>query len=204
MIASTRSTDERAADCLEGAVAIPPGKDGAAGPDPSGLRPILQLFASPPTAPIPKVPGWPPAPDRGEPAPALGLADLVACARILRCLGVAFSTSGQFDRARPLYRAAQILHELVIHAEALHEPSSVPRHGGDPGRDQLPTSVALTRREREVLALVVDGRSDREIAAALRISYRTVTNHVGSILNKLGVFSRTAAAAYAVRERLVD
>ena len=46
--------------------------------------------------------------------------------------------------------------------------------------------------------------SDKEIAAALSVSYRTVTNHVGSILAKLGVDSRVAAATYAVRYGLAD
>jgi non-specific serine/threonine protein kinase len=60
----------------------------------------------------------------------------------------------------------------------------------------------LTRREREVLRLLVDGRSDREIAAALCVSRHTAANHVASILGKLGVPSRAAAAAYAVRHGL--
>jgi predicted ATPase/DNA-binding CsgD family transcriptional regulator len=60
----------------------------------------------------------------------------------------------------------------------------------------------LTRRERDVLRLVVAGRTDQEIADELFISYRTVTTHVTNILNKLGVGSRTEAAAVAVRERL--
>jgi excisionase family DNA binding protein len=60
----------------------------------------------------------------------------------------------------------------------------------------------LSRREREVLALLVEGASDREIAAALSISYRTATNHVASILAKLDVPTRAAAAALAVRRGL--
>jgi non-specific serine/threonine protein kinase len=48
----------------------------------------------------------------------------------------------------------------------------------------------LTARETEVAALVVDGRSNREIAALLIISERTVENHVSHILNKLEVDSR--------------
>ena len=54
------------------------------------------------------------------------------------------------------------------------------------------------------MRLVAAGRSDKEIAAELSISYRTVTNHVGSILAKLGVDSRVAAATYAVRQGLAD
>jgi non-specific serine/threonine protein kinase len=64
-------------------------------------------------------------------------------------------------------------------------------------------AAGLSPREREVIGLLVEGKSDREIAAALSISYRTVTNHVASILAKLGVPTRTAAASLAVRRGLV-
>jgi DNA-binding CsgD family transcriptional regulator/tetratricopeptide (TPR) repeat protein len=61
----------------------------------------------------------------------------------------------------------------------------------------------LTPRERDVLRLLVEGRSDREIAAALSISPRTVMHHVTAILGKLEVPSRTAAATLAQREAMV-
>ena len=61
----------------------------------------------------------------------------------------------------------------------------------------------LSPRELDVLRHLVDGKSDREIAAALFISPRTVMRHVTGILNKLNVPSRTAAATLAVREKLV-
>jgi DNA-binding NarL/FixJ family response regulator len=57
----------------------------------------------------------------------------------------------------------------------------------------------LTAREREVLALIAEGRSNREIARALRVSEKTVKAHVSSVLAKLGVQDRTQAAVYAVR-----
>jgi predicted ATPase/DNA-binding CsgD family transcriptional regulator len=57
----------------------------------------------------------------------------------------------------------------------------------------------LTPRERDVLRLLTDGLSDREIAAALFISPRTAGYHVSNLLGKLGVESRTAAAALALR-----
>jgi non-specific serine/threonine protein kinase len=61
----------------------------------------------------------------------------------------------------------------------------------------------LTAREREVLQLLVQGRTNPEIAALLYISPKTATNHVSSILAKLGVETRTAAASLAVRNGLV-
>jgi non-specific serine/threonine protein kinase len=60
----------------------------------------------------------------------------------------------------------------------------------------------LTHREREVLTLIAAGRTDQQIADALFISRRTATTHVTNILNKLGVDSRTSAAAVAVRHGL--
>jgi predicted ATPase/DNA-binding CsgD family transcriptional regulator/tetratricopeptide (TPR) repeat protein len=65
------------------------------------------------------------------------------------------------------------------------------------------TSHGLTARELDVLRLMAEGRTDREIADALFISYRTTTTHVGNILNKLGADSRTAAATDAVRLGLI-
>ena len=58
---------------------------------------------------------------------------------------------------------------------------------------------ALTAREREVLAQVAEGRSNREIARLLHVSEKTVKTHVSSVLAKLGVADRTQAALYAVR-----
>ena len=58
---------------------------------------------------------------------------------------------------------------------------------------------SLTEREREVLALIADGRSNREIARALVLSEKTVKTHVSNILMKLDLADRTQAALWAVR-----
>jgi DNA-binding NarL/FixJ family response regulator len=58
---------------------------------------------------------------------------------------------------------------------------------------------ALTPREREVLAHITAGRSNREIARALEVSEKTVKAHVSSVLAKLGVQDRTQAAVLATR-----
>lgn len=73
---------------------------------------------------------------------------------------------------------------------------------GYQGSDASMLSIRLTQRERQVLRLLVTGRADKDIAEQLFISYRTVSSHVASIISKLGVPSRTAAAAYAVKYAL--
>jgi LuxR family transcriptional regulator, maltose regulon positive regulatory protein len=62
----------------------------------------------------------------------------------------------------------------------------------------------LTRREREVLALLADGLTNRQIAERLVVSEHTVHRHVTNLLRKLDLPSRTAAAAHAVRSGLLD
>jgi NarL family two-component system response regulator LiaR len=78
--------------------------------------------------------------------------------------------------------AAQVLIQTVS------EPSQ-------PGSD-------MTAREREILALMVEGRSNNEIAESILVSHSTVKFHVSNILSKLGVSSRTEAVAFAIRHDL--
>lgn len=67
-----------------------------------------------------------------------------------------------------------------------------------------PTGIALlTRRERDVLKLVAEGRSNQEIARELSISERTARTHVSNLLGKLNLRSRTQAALVAVRAGLL-
>jgi NarL family two-component system response regulator LiaR len=61
----------------------------------------------------------------------------------------------------------------------------------------------MTERERAVLALMVEGLNNTEIAEKLVVSPSTIKSHVGNILAKLGVASRTEAAALAGRHRLI-
>ena len=78
--------------------------------------------------------------------------------------------------------------------EALVEPAaSAPRLGRD-----------LTERERQVLALLVEGLSNAEIAAQLHLSVAAVKYHVSGILSKLGATNRTEAAALAREHDLLD
>ncbi|AHH96300.1 response regulator transcription factor [Kutzneria viridogrisea] len=70
--------------------------------------------------------------------------------------------------------------------------------------DPAPQGVHLTPREREVLAELAHGRSNREIAKALLLAEKTVKTHVSAILAKLGVQDRTQAALHAVRSGLIE
>src|SRR5436305_6493167 len=63
---------------------------------------------------------------------------------------------------------------------------------------------ALTERETDVLRLLAQGQSNKQIARSLHISEKTVKTHVSNILSKLGVQSRTQATLYAVRIGLVS
>src|SRR5580704_2745211 len=93
-----------------------------------------------------------------------------------------------------LVRAIRAVHDghLLLAPEAagtLLQPATWPNRSLD----------ALTAREREVLAELAKGRSNREIARALHVSEKTVKAHVSSVLAKLGVQDRTQAALFAVR-----
>ncbi len=87
--------------------------------------------------------------------------------------------------------------EATAMAAAISIPAMAGSHNALTGPD------ALTRREREVLRLLVEGHSNAEIADTLFVSLRTARAHVASILAKLGVPTRTAAATWAVRHNLV-
>jgi DNA-binding CsgD family transcriptional regulator len=68
--------------------------------------------------------------------------------------------------------------------------------------DEEPDPFGLTERERQVLALVAQGATNRQIGAALYMAEKTASVHVSRILSKLGVSSRTQAAAVAHRQHL--
>lgn len=77
----------------------------------------------------------------------------------------------------------------------------------DIGNDDQPEPIApahgLSPRELDVLRLMANGLTNQQIADELFLSRRTVTSHVASILGKLDLSSRTAAAAFAIRQGIV-
>jgi DNA-binding NarL/FixJ family response regulator len=75
-------------------------------------------------------------------------------------------------------------------------PSPAPPAAGSPA-PRPPAGADLSGREREVLRLVAQGATNREIAEHLIISEGTVKNHISNILSRLGLRDRTAAAIYA-------
>ena len=109
--------------------------------------------------------------------------------------------SKRFEEAWQAGRALS-LEDAVSVAMGL-DASPASRDSGGAGLGPGGAGSSLSARERDVLRLLVEGQSDRQIAAALSIGVRTVHTHVAGILNKLGVSSRTAAATQAVRDGLV-
>ena len=95
------------------------------------------------------------------------------------------------EALRAVARGESLLEPKVTGAllERLKELSAKERAPDDP----------LSPREREVLALIARGRTNRQIAEELVISEHTARNHVTSILDKLGLSRRAEAAAYAAR-----
>lgn len=86
---------------------------------------------------------------------------------------------------------------LSLSAQSAHRPV---RHSTRyPALDHL-----LTPREREVLALLVQGESTTSMARSMGVRLSTTRTHIDSVLIKLGVHSRLEAVAYAVREGIVD
>jgi DNA-binding NarL/FixJ family response regulator len=79
----------------------------------------------------------------------------------------------------------------------------VERACGVVGNPALEGSSAITPREKEVLEMLVDGRSNREIGEPLGIAVRTVKAHVARLMRKVGVRNRIALSTYAISHSLV-
>ncbi|MDX6541478.1 MAG: hypothetical protein QOI71_3088 [Gaiellales bacterium] len=113
-------------------------------------------------------------------------------ARVLFELGPASRARSEATLARDAFSALDARRDMAA-AERLLERSAPATGDAHP----------LTRRERQVLAFVAAGRSNREIASELVVSQHTVHRHVANILRKLDEPTRAAAAAHAARHGLV-
>lgn len=119
-------------------------------------------------------------------------------ARVRVLLGLACRALGDDDSAQLEFVAAERVFQRLGAApdlarlNALRSPSTATGEG------------LLTRRERQVLALIATGMTNRAIATSLAISDRTVDRHVSNILSKLDLPSRSAATAYAYERGLVQ
>ena len=98
------------------------------------------------------------------------------------------------------------LEEVLAVPGAVTGPALLPPEQPSPSATQAapPYPHDLTQREVEVLRLVAAGSSNQAIADTLVISERTVNSHLVHIFNKLGVNSRAAAAAFAIRHKLAE
>lgn len=98
--------------------------------------------------------------------------------------------------------------EAVGRGEALLDPSVtrrvLERVREAARKDEIAAFAELTEQELRVLALIAEGKTNREIARALYLGEGTVRNYVSSILSKLGVINRAEAAAFAVRHNLKE
>ncbi len=98
--------------------------------------------------------------------------------------------------------------EATARGEAMLDPSLTQRVFSEVRRsikkEEAVAFVDLTGQEKQVLSLIADGKTNREIAGVLFLSEGTVRNYVSSILSKLNVSNRAEAAAYAIKHHLGD
>ncbi|MGY3452628.1 response regulator transcription factor [Bradyrhizobium sp. USDA 4353] len=87
---------------------------------------------------------------------------------------------------------------------ALVAPGSTDASENDNHSSQTSDAFQLTARERDVLALMAEGCSNKEIARSLGISVHTAKFHVGSLLDKLDATGRTDAVAHAARRGIIE
>jgi DNA-binding NarL/FixJ family response regulator len=132
--------------------------------------------------------------------------------QILRALGQAQQRLGRRKQARDSFAAARELvgalaatidevelREQFVRTALASLPQELPP---TPQRAEAARFGGLTERERAVVVLAAEGRSNQAIAEALVVSKRTVETHIGNILGKLGVSSRAQMIAWAIRQGL--
>ena len=127
------------------------------------------------------------------------LATKARSARAAEVLGAAHSAAVELGASPLLYEIETLAGRARLVLARPDQPRSTDEPAGtaDQAKDAPSPLDALTPRELDVLALMTEGRTNREIAAALYISEKTASVHVSHILAKLGVRSRVQAVAVA-------
>jgi DNA-binding NarL/FixJ family response regulator len=119
---------------------------------------------------------------------------------------IACGAKGCVDEAAPPSEFARAIH--VVHQGSMWAPRRVlsmfiERVTSAPGRIFPASRVTFTAREKEVLEMLVVGRSNKEIGAQLGIEERTVKAHVAKLMRKVGVQNRIALSVHAITHSLV-
>jgi DNA-binding NarL/FixJ family response regulator len=119
---------------------------------------------------------------------------------------IASGAKGYVDEAAPPSEFAQAIR--VVHQGSVWAPRRVlsmfiERVSSAPGRIFPAGRVTFTDREKEVLEMLVAGRSNKEIGAQLGIEERTVKAHVAKLMRKVGVQNRIALSVHAITHSLV-
>jgi two-component system, NarL family, response regulator DegU len=111
------------------------------------------------------------------------------------------SDSSQIVKAiRTVAGGESLIHPSVA-SKILHEFSSLAQGKDQPAKKR---AQELSDREIEVLKLVADGKTNKEIANVLNLSEKTIKNHVRNIFHKLEVYDRTQAAMHGLRKGLIQ
>jgi DNA-binding CsgD family transcriptional regulator len=135
---------------------------------------------------------------------ALAAGDPQAAATALLAAWETAGALGATPLAGSVARLARRARVPLPGAEAPEAGAGVPAHGAGRRAATAGGGAALTAREREVLALVAAGRTNRQIGEELFISQKTASVHVSRLLAKLGASTRGEAAAIARRQGLLD
>ena len=123
---------------------------------------------------------------------------LLALAELRLKMGERAEAQAALDAARPILERLEAVPALTRAAALADQTGAIA-----PAAPTPPAAPAgLSAREVEVLRLLAQGKTNREIAAALSISVKTVNKHVASILGKTNSPNRTGAAAFALRQEL--
>ncbi len=119
---------------------------------------------------------------------------------------IAAGAKGYVDEAATaseFVQAIRIVHQGSVWAPRRVLSTFIERVTSSPGRIFPAGRVTFTDREKEVLEMLVAGRSNKEIGAALGIEERTVKAHVAKLMRKVGVQNRIALSVHAITHSLV-